>query len=451
MYFYLLAIPSIMLFYMVFLNICKCKFYIHEVIISFLMTSILAIGSMFIVLYFVPVIGIDIPGNLIIASSLFLLLYIKTKDILLSCYYALLTTIITMVGGGAIGSLISIILNIYLYEDRENFLLYSITMVPAFPVCYFLARYLSNRIHQCYDQLSYEIKRDFLRYGCILSSLTYVLSHFNLFANKIVEDPILFSSINVIIISVVFFVAMTMTIAYSFSQQRQMEVEIQSKAQKDLEIHTKNLKIAYDEMRCFKHDHLNMLYGLVGYIDSNTPEGLQKYLKQNLIIAEESLGNLDKNMAHLRFICIPELRGLLSVKLAQAQSRGIELELDLAKPLDKIDIERPELCRMVGIIVDNAIEELSFENYDKKVLSFGIIIEKTEVLIICSNTCKTAPPIEYIFSKGYTTKGLGRGEGLYNLKESSKKCGNVLVSAYAEEGIFTIIITILERRLEGEV
>ena len=236
-----------------------------------------------------------------------------------------------------------------------------------------------------------------------------------------------------------------MTMSYSLAQQRQIEIELKNKAQSDLEIYTKKLEDAYSEMRRFRHDHLNMLYGLAGYVDNSNTIAFEQYLNENLVIAKEALHDLDKAMDCLKFIHIPELKGLLSIKFAQAQSRNIEVELDITKPVHKIPIERTELCRIVGIIVDNAVDELLSQNYERKVLSFGIIIDASDILIICANTCKTSPPIEIIFSEGYTTKGAGRGLGLYNLKQTCKSCGNVLLSAYVEDDIFTIIATIREK------
>jgi len=98
---------------------------------------------------------------------------------------------------------------------------------------------------------------------------------------------------------------------------------------------------------------------------------------------------------------------------------------------------------MVGIMVENAVEEMTANDYDRKLLQFGIIHKNDNVFIVCTNTCKNPPPIEKIFTKDFSTKGANRGLGLYNLREMCNKCGNAWVSAHVEdEDTFTIAITV---------
>jgi len=222
------------------------------------------------------------------------------------------------------------------------------------------------------------------------------------------------------------------------SQQNQIE----EKAQKSLEDYTKKLENDYHEMRLFRHDHLETLHGLIGYISDNDIDGLKIYLKENVKNVEKALAALDKSMDKLQNIRIPELKGGLFVKFSEAQSQGIELKLDIARAVEQVSMEKTELCRVVGIMVNNAVEELIMQDHGRKILNFGIIIDEDSTLIICSNTCKTLPLVEKIFEKGYSTKGSDRGLGLYNLEQICEKCGNVLVSAYTEDDLFTIMLTI---------
>ena len=430
---------------MVLFNLCKYKFSISKALISFLTTYILVALIAGVLPQKIPNLDIDIAGNITISICLFAFIYKKTKLWILSGYYTALTLITTMISSSIASLLLDIIFNISIYDNRSNIILYGLNLIPTFLSCYYFSRYLGNYMHQCYIQLSYEVKQKFAKYGFMLSALTYVISHINLFAYRVVENRVLLSTVNLIIIAIVFFVALVMTYAYALAQQKQMEFEIKVKAQNDLETYTKDLEDAYGEMRRFRHDHLNILYGLIGYTEDMNQDGLKAYLNQNLVTAKESLAALDKAMDHLKFIHLPELKGILAVKFTQVQSQGINLKLDITKPIDEIPIEPVELCRIVGIIVDNAVEELLSQEYEHKELSFGIIIDGSDTLIICTNTCKTSPPIEDIFSLDYTTKGPGRGLGLYDLKQICKKCGNVLISAHVENDVFTIIITIRER------
>jgi two-component system sensor histidine kinase AgrC len=106
-----------------------------------------------------------------------------------------------------------------------------------------------------------------------------------------------------------------------------------------------------------------------------------------------------------------------------------------------IPLERTDVCRAAGILVENAIDELLTGGYERKLLEFGIILSTGNVAMICTNTCKNPPPIEEIFKENFSTKGTGRGLGLFNLKQICKKNGNAWVSAHSDDGMFTVTVT----------
>jgi len=428
---------------MVFINICQYKFSIIKAIAIVITTSIVLFVILITLETFFPAIGLDFPGNLAITGSFMVLVYIKSRNKLLSAYYAIFTSVVTMFGGILVTSFIMIALNIIDFEAfRDSLLLYFITLSLTFIMCYMLSKYMGNRLHQCYVRLSPEIRQKFATYGLMLSTLTFVLFHSIFYIPNIIDSHVHVSTISTIMIACIFFVAMLMMFEYSLSQQREIEAEYSSKAQANLEDYTRYLENAYTDMRTFRHDHLNLLYALIGYAEKDSSDDLKDYLKQNIDLAQNAVDDMATAMDSLRFIHIPELKGLLSVKFAQAQSRGIEVELDITKPIDDIPLSRVNLCRLAGIMVDNAIDELLAETYENKVLEFGIIPDGDDILIVCSNSCKTIPPVEKIFKKGYSTRGTNRGLGLSNLKHICEENGNVLPAVHIENGNFTLIVTV---------
>jgi two-component system sensor histidine kinase AgrC len=271
--------------------------------------------------------------------------------------------------------------------------------------------------------------------------MAYIISHINLFMYRIVDDRVLFSSVIVTLTLVIILLTIIMTLAYSIGQQNKLESQLKEEALIDLKEYTKSLEKAHNETRRFRHDHLNMLSGLLGYVDTANP-GFEEYLKENMLEAKEALKALDQTIDCLQFIHIPELKGLLAGKFAMAGAKGIEFKLDIPKPVKAIPLDLLSLCRIVGIMVDNAIEELLSEGVSSKTLSFGIVIDYDDTLIICANACKTPPPIQEMFTKNYTTKGFNRGLGLHSMSRTCESCGNVAVSAHTENNIFTIVAAI---------
>ena len=89
------------------------------------------------------------------------------------------------------------------------------------------------------------------------------------------------------------------------------------------------------------------------------------------------------------------------------------------------------LVTIIGNLIDNAFDAMntSEDGYDtEKELLFGIYSRPGAVLITVDDTgCGiTAQDIEHIFENGYSTKGEGRGTGLYQVKTMVEALGGKL-------------------------
>ena len=437
-YYYALIIPSIIAFYIALVNICKRKYSVPELILSFSAIYIVAALTMAIFGSIFPAFGIDMPTNIAITACLFVFVYREIKIKLLSGFYALSSSVTTMISGSISGAFINNIFDIYV-RDLDSFFLYFMNLLLLYLICYVLSKHIGNHLHKCYVQLSLEVRQKFAAYGFLLSVLTYSLSHVNVFAYRMIDDRVLLSTINAVLITTIFFVAIIMLAAYSLSQQKQAEAMLKTEAEKSLAEHTVQLESAYKDMRKFRHDYHNLLSTLIAYNDINA---LKKHLAKYLNYADEALKTLDSASVRLNMINIPELKSLLAIKCAQAQAQGITLDVNITEPVYNIPLNTVDLCRMIGIMTDNAIEELTDDEHDTKIFKFSIVVDEAETIIICSNPYRTAPLIRKIFDEGYSTKGPGRGMGLSIFKQYCKNNKNLLYSINMENNEFAIILSI---------
>lgn len=102
-----------------------------------------------------------------------------------------------------------------------------------------------------------------------------------------------------------------------------------------------------------------------------------------------------------------------------------------------------DLCRLIGIFLNNAIESsLLCAN---KFVDIGIIKNDSEIIIVIINSCKdSCPPVYKLYEDGFSTKGTGHGLGLASVKEMiDKKYSNVLLNTNISNGTFKqeLIIT----------
>ena len=69
-----------------------------------------------------------------------------------------------------------------------------------------------------------------------------------------------------------------------------------------------------------------------------------------------------------------------------------------------------QLCRIIGVYLDNAIEASAISN--EKLLGIEIYLNNNDVEIIISNSYLGKVDTKNVNEKGYSTKGKNRGYGL---------------------------------------
>lgn len=163
----------------------------------------------------------------------------------------------------------------------------------------------------------------------------------------------------------------------------------------------------YREMRSFKHDHNNIMLSINWFLKQNDLEGLKKFYEEELV--KSSFNDPQYQLLNkLTLIDDPSLKGVLLSKLSLCEASDIELTIDIDG--FEIDIEPLDLARIVGILIDNAIEA-AVASDDKHI---KIYLVQNEIVI--SNSYSGEINIVKGPTFGYSTKGSGRGIGLFSLK-----------------------------------
>jgi two-component system sensor histidine kinase AgrC len=442
MHYLILVFTAVFIFFVSLLNISRIKISLHKIALYFIITYFLAAKSWFISPY-IPVAFIDgdLLGNASILLFLICIMLKETKDLKLSMYYSIFAVIIPMMCSTLISLFVGNIFIGNIFLLRYDYIVFAVYYTSVVATVYFLSRFISSQLHKTYNRLTDEAKGKFTKKGLILVGLTYFLSHLNLVLYRTFDGLVFFSSLNLILITSIFMVTTVIFAAHTRSLLDDAELVQMKKSLLDLKASNEKLDKSYDDIRRYFHDHRNIMHTLLGFSAEKDWEGLNAHIENVMDYTDAELAKIDSSREHLKFVHIPELRGLLSVKFAHALANGIELEIDIADPVSDIPIDTLDLCRMVGILVDNAIDELLCGGYDKKLLRFGILLEKEETLIVCTNTCKTHPDVEDIFKKGFTTRDSNRGMGLYNLQKICNKVRNVIPSIHLKDGEFMILLT----------
>lgn len=121
-------------------------------------------------------------------------------------------------------------------------------------------------------------------------------------------------------------------------------------------------------------------------------------------------------VSKLKYLPRGGIKGLMYYKSIIAKKNKIKLEVDVSlkdnTKLNKLSEQKiKDICRLIGVYFDNAIEAAS--KTKKKQILIEIYELKDKVKFVFSNTFNNELNIDRINEKGISTKGKGRGNGLY--------------------------------------
>ena len=189
-----------------------------------------------------------------------------------------------------------------------------------------------------------------------------------------------------------------------------LELTITRKDLAYAEEYNKSLKILYDKVKGFKHDFDSIVSSLNGYIEQNDMNGLKQYfseVKKDCKIAD------DLALINPRTINNPGIYSLLNNEYAKASALGINFELEFFLNLNELEINIYFFSRILGVLLDNAIE--AAENSKEKFVKISFIRENVNgraVITIENSYSNKNIDLENIFKKGITSKECHAGLGL---------------------------------------
>lgn len=215
--------------------------------------------------------------------------------------------------------------------------------------------------------------------------------------------------------------------------------------------YNETLKKVNDGVRGFKHDMGNIVQAILGYIAINDREGAKNYC-QNLVIGFNDINIL--SILSPQVINEPAIYGVVVNKMLSARDKNMTLSLDINLDVKEINFPKFELSRILGILIDNAIEA-GEQTIDKKlVLNMRHDYDKNLDLITISNSIKdTNIDTKKIFEKNYSTKENPSGFGLYEVQKfvNSNPQSCITATIDKENMLFTQNLTIYSKAEESTV
>lgn len=204
-----------------------------------------------------------------------------------------------------------------------------------------------------------------------------------------------------------------------------LQIEKVRNEKNDLEGKNERLLKNYDDMASFRHDFKNIMQGLGGFIATKDMDGLQKMYNDVICECKE----IDNNHSFSKeLINNPAIYNLINNKYLEAKKFDIKINLEVYIDFNALKITTYELCRILGVLLDNAIE--AAKECNEKIISIKFINDNSNNrnLVVIENTCRNLLiDMSKLKSKGFTTKKnkLFHGLGLWRVNQIVKKNENL--------------------------
>ena len=190
-----------------------------------------------------------------------------------------------------------------------------------------------------------------------------------------------------------------------------------------------------DSMRANNHDFTNKLHVILGLIQMEMYDEATSYIQNITMVQRETISKV------MNCINEPAIAALLIGKIARASELNVKFVLREGCYYSSADISLPSevLVTVIGNLIENAFESMNDMNYDgQKELLFGMYSKPGALLITADDTGSGIADsnIGRIFENGFSTKGSGRGTGLYQVKKLIEAAGGK-INVESQEGIGT--------------
>ena len=273
----------------------------------------------------------------------------------------------------------------------------------------------------------------------LLSIIIFILIFYNYLSiySLLGKEDIPLYYMSIITISVFFILFSSIT--YNLVKNTKIKSEVKSENQK-LEQQKKYilaLEKNNNEIRKFKHDFNNIILGLDGYINNDDfdKEKLKKYFNSTIMNYNNNIELNDIVIAKLNSIKVSSLKSLITNKVLVAQNNNIDVDINIEGEITDFYTDEMQLSRILGILLDNAIEA-SLELTENKKIEMNIIqIDKTTDIQISNTFNNTGTPITDFNKEGFSTKGTNRGLGLSSAHEIANKL-NILLNTEIDGNTF---------------
>lgn len=232
---------------------------------------------------------------------------------------------------------------------------------------------------------------------------------------KIIYDSGKLPDLVIIEINMLIFINIFLNISFYKSLHKTIlknkNIEVKSAYNPLLDEIIQNIKANEHEYK----NHINMLYSMI-QVSQSIPEMKER--------AGNYVGNIQDGsyLSSILEIESTVVKAVLYSKIVECEQIGVSFKYNIKSNIDNSELDDSEITIMLSNLLNNAIE--ASKNASEKNIFINISkLEKyrVEVKNSVSGLKISNEDIEGFFKKGFSSKGTGRGYGLYNVKKIVRK------------------------------
>lgn len=262
----------------------------------------------------------------------------------------------------------------------------------------------------------------------ILSEILYYMVQIG---ERVGNDNVIVSLLYLLIVFIIF--------GYAGRQEMQKkQIQTQQISMQQQNTYIESLEKLQSEMRKFRHDYKNMMSGMYLQAKEGNMEAVQDFIQDMTIDFDHQVGEQIRRLTQLGNIHMIEVKGLLLGKMEKMQQEKISCELEILRPFERTRLRTTDLCRCLGILIDNAIDEVRGKQDKRPKPQVHIMISRQEACTTfrVKNSLYSTIDFHKIWQLGYSTRGSDRGIGLASYKSILERYENVISLTTIKDGYF---------------
>ncbi|TWW12468.1 ATPase [Dellaglioa algida] len=296
--------------------------------------------------------------------------------------------------------------------------------------------YQKMHMYQVIQKFSSESSAFLLMYLFLVTLLITYAAHYYAAYDHFVIGIIIFLIIQTVFVFFLFLRILN-------KQKERYEAQMERQELDNLKMYTKELEEKQQQTIKFRHDYKNLLLSFKEIVSSGQNFKMVEQIEELEHYSDKYLSKDKFDYKAFYNIHDSFIKSILIAKFHRARELNIQCHLECVTPVDGVPIPTFDCVRILGILLDNAMEA-AVESTDK-IIDLMIYQDDSQIEFLIKNTYKNSDiSMDKLQNRGLTTKEGHSGLGLNTIHEYNQKYPNIFVQYQRKNLLFSTQIILIK-------